>query len=286
MLDHMIDQLFGAYNIWALVQSTSAIDNNTGPPSQQIISTIQRLVEIVASRQNYKFGATLKEFPNAVTELGWIVDNAIEQSTKFLKKLSFPLNVSSVYGVNKQKGSNVLLLSCYGHIRSIETPEINPKKIDALISSLRFAVLPQMLLPEMYGDGAIDLPGVAPSWIEFGPGEISGYFNSRLEESESGVLSTEREHFHNHCRNEIKAMVSRIERALNSGESVKIPLWGLQTASCRDGMAKAIAHNADGTVFEIAAGCVWVVSASQLGANVKYMEITPSSKNAVITLSP
>ena len=281
--EKMIDQLLTAYAMWALVQGTSGIANHTDTPSTQMRTVLEKLTEIVSSRQNYHFAGVLKELPRVVSELGWIIDNATVRSNRFLSTLPTPLSVLDVYNVRAQKGTLSLLLSCYGHARTVETPAISAKKRETILSALRLAIFPRRILPEMFGDSAVDSSELEPGWAKFGPGDVSRYFDSRLDEASSSVLTAERNHFHVACLDAIRGMGSRIQEALNSGEPVQFPTWVIQRVACQGGSARITALQADGTTVEIAAGVAWVVTAAQLGPDVRELKIVPT-KGTVVSL--
>ena len=100
--EKMIDQLLTAYAMWALVQGTSGIANHTDTPSTQMRTVLEKLTEIVSSRQNYHFAGVLKELPRVVSELGWIIDNATVRSNRFLSTLPTPLSVLDVYNARPE----------------------------------------------------------------------------------------------------------------------------------------------------------------------------------------
>ena len=93
----LVDELLVAYTIWVVVASTSGIGTQTGPPSKQIESVLEKITEIVTSRQNYSFAATMRPLPAAVRELGWILDAEVKQASRFLAALKPPVSVDSVY---------------------------------------------------------------------------------------------------------------------------------------------------------------------------------------------
>lgn len=283
-LDTMVDQLLTAYSICALVQGTSGISGQGDAPSKQIDTTLSKLAEIVSSRQNYAFFAVLRDLPRAVSELGWIIDNAVARAAKFLSALQPPLSVSDVYKVCVQSGTSAILLSCYGHARTLATPPVPPKKHDALLAALRLAILPRRILPEMFGDSAVDSTEFVQGWSQFGPGDVAGYFDTRLDELDpSSALSSEREHFHKTCADAVRSMADRIQSALNRGETVEFPVWAVGTVSCRGGAAQIGAVSVSGATTEVAAGGTWVVSAAQLGADVQQLRVVPS-EGSVLSL--
>ena len=279
--EKMIDQLLTAYAMWALVQGTSGIADHTDTPSNQMRTVLEKLTEIVSSRQNYHFASVLKELPRVVTELGWIIDNATVRSNRFLSALPTPLSVSDVYNVRAQKGTLSLLLSCYGHSRTVETPAISARKQEAILSAVRLSIFPRRILPEMFGDSAVDSPELDQGWAKFGPGDVSRYFDTRLDEANAGVLAAERNHFHVACLDAIRGMGSRIQEALNGGEPVQFPVWVVQKVACHGGSARITALQADGTAVEIAAGVAWVVTAAQLGPNVRELKVIPTEGTVV-----
>jgi hypothetical protein len=283
-LEELSDNLLVAYTVWVVVGSTSAIGPQTGAPSEQMASVLEKLAETVTSRQNYSFAGTMRALPDAVRELGWVVDQCVSRATQFLATLRPPVEPASVYGLARQEGSTVLLLSCYGHVRAVETPPVPAERFDAIETALRVLSMPRRLMPDLFGDSAVDGgPTSAPGWNEHGPGDVAAYFNSRLDETAGGLLSAERAHFAGVCVAAVRGAVSRIEAALNRGQSVSVPLWGVESVSCRGAAAKISARLADGTGIDIASGPAWVVSAAQLPSDTAKVEVEPEP-GAVLSL--
>ena len=178
----------------------------------------------------------------------------------------------------------MLLLSCYGHVRAVETPPVSAERIDVIETALRVLSLPRRLMPDLFGDSAVDGgPTSAPGWNEHGPGDVAAYFDSRLDEAAGGLLSAERAHFAGVCAAAVRGTVRRIEAALNRGQSVSVPLWGVESVSNRGAPAKILARLSDGTGVDIASGAAWVVSAAQLPIDTVKVEVEPSP-GAVLSL--
>ena len=283
--DALAKNLFLAHFIATV---TLAVGNNAPvdkPPSIRMKMVIDAIIQNVLTRQNYNFGKTLGNLPNAILSLGWILDCAERRAAKTVCTATLPVTVNAVYGVNFQEPKTVVLLKCIGHDRLVETAPMDAIKAAKAVAAIRVAAAPRILIPEFFSDSV--LGGTAPAWSEFGVGNIKDFMDSKLDEAEGGAVWTEKTHFIAYCREQVQNMVLKMETAVRAGETVRVPVWAIQRAEASGSGPSVVAS----AVFEtkelqpLASGPVWFLNLSQFPYGATHIELRPDSSSGASQFS-